>query len=75
MTPGTAGFCNSLDTLILEADLWLHGHLHCDFDYVQDGCRIVANPLGYESKGEQQGFRPTLVLDLDELRAVAAADA
>jgi predicted phosphodiesterase len=67
LTPGTAGFCNSQDTLIPHADLWLHGHLHCAFDYVQDGCRIVANPLGYESKGEQEGFVPALVLDLDLL--------
>jgi predicted phosphodiesterase len=67
LTPGTAGFCNSLDPLIPQADLWLHGHLHLAFDYVQDGCRIVANPLGYESKGEQEGFRPALALDLDEL--------
>jgi predicted phosphodiesterase len=67
LTPGTAGFCNSLDDLIPRADLWLHGHLHYAVDYVQDGCRIVSNPLGYESKGEQEGFRPTLLLDLDEL--------
>ncbi|HTJ98737.1 MAG TPA: metallophosphoesterase [Bordetella sp.] len=67
LTPGTAGFCNSLDDLIPQADLWLHGHLHHAFDYVQDGCRIVCNPLGYESKGEQEGFRPTLTLDLDSL--------
>jgi predicted phosphodiesterase len=67
LTPGTAGFCNSLDDLIPQVDLWLHGHLHHAFDYVQGGCRIVCNPLGYESKGEQEGFRPTLTLDLDSL--------
>jgi predicted phosphodiesterase len=67
LTPGTAGFCNALDELIPQTDMWLHGHLHHAFDYMQDGCRIVANPLGYESKGEQQGFQPTLTLDLDEL--------
>lgn len=67
LTPGTAGFCNSLDELIPQADLWLHGHLHHAFDYVQDGCRVVSNPLGYEAKGEQAGFQPTLTLNLDEL--------
>jgi len=25
LTPGTAGFCNSLDELLPQADLWLHG--------------------------------------------------
>ncbi|ARP86748.1 metallophosphoesterase [Bordetella genomosp. 9] len=67
VTPGTAGFCNALDDLLPRADLWLHGHLHRQFDYVQDGCRVVANPLGYAGKGEQENFKPTLTLDLDGL--------
>lgn len=64
VTPGTAGFCNALDELIPQADIWLHGHLHCAFDYVQDGCRVVANPLGYAPKGEQEDFRSTLTVDI-----------
>lgn len=60
ITPGTAGFCNNLDHLLPHAQLWLHGHLHCPFDYVKSGCRVVANPLGYAKKGEQEGFSPTL---------------
>lgn len=64
LTPGTAGFCNSLDELLPRAQLWLHGHLHCAFDYVKDGCRVVANPLGYRSKGEQEGFRPHLLIEV-----------
>jgi len=64
LTPGTAGFCNSLDELLPQAQWWLHGHLHCQQNYIQDGCRVVANTLGYASKGEQEGFRERLVLDL-----------
>lgn len=72
LTPGTAGFCNTLDALFPHAQLWLHGHLHCFNDYTVEGsadgrpwaCRVVANPLGYLSKGEQEGFRPELVLTL-----------
>jgi predicted phosphodiesterase len=64
LSPGTAGFCNSLDELLPRADLWLHGHLHCAFDYVKDGCRVVANPLGYMAKGEQEGFRPDLLIEV-----------
>ena len=60
VTPGTAGFCNALDPLVSHADLWLHGHLHCGFDYVQQGCHIVANPRGYADKDEQGGFDPLL---------------
>ncbi|MBT2333310.1 metallophosphoesterase [Variovorax paradoxus] len=64
LTPGTAGFCNSLDALLPRARLWLHGHLHCPSDYVKDGCRVVANPLGYKGKGEQEGFRPELLIEV-----------
>jgi predicted phosphodiesterase len=72
VTPGTAGFCNALDELLPLADVWMHGHLHCMNDYLVSGaeggrawsCRVVANPLGYLSKGEQEGFRPQLVIDL-----------
>jgi predicted phosphodiesterase len=63
-TPGTAGFCNALDALLPQARLWLHGHLHCPSDYVVDGCRVVANPLGYARKGEQAQFKPGLCLTL-----------
>jgi hypothetical protein len=64
LTPGTAGFCNALDDLLPLAHTWLHGHLHCAVDVVQAGCRIVANPLGYARKGEQQGHRPGLLIEV-----------
>ena len=56
LTPGTAGFCNALDALLPLARLWLHGHLHCPADYTHEGCRVLANPLGYADKGEQARF-------------------
>lgn len=65
LSPGTAGFCNALDDLLPLADLWLHGHLHCPQDRQLGRCRIVANPLGYASKGEQLMFRPTLTIDVE----------
>jgi predicted phosphodiesterase len=72
LSAGTAGFCNALDGLFAYANVWVHGHLHCMNDYVvegeQDGrawrCRVVANPLGYFSKGEQEAFRPGLVVEV-----------
>jgi len=56
LTPGTAGFCNALDHLLPKANVWMHGHLHCAQDYVHEGCRVVANPLGYARKNEQLAF-------------------
>ena len=73
LTPATAGFCNSLEDLMDKAQFWLHGHLHCQHDYVERGCRVVANTLGYAAKGEQEGFRERFVLDLarTDLAAIA----
>lgn len=65
LTAGTAGFCNALDDLLPMAQLWLHGHLHCPVDRVESGCRVVANPLGYAHKNEQQGHRPRLLIEVD----------
>jgi hypothetical protein len=64
LVPGTAGFCNALDDLLPYAQLWLHGHLHAPSDYRVGNCRVVANPLGYARKNEQQGYRPDLVIEI-----------
>lgn len=64
LSPGTAGFCNALDDLLGLAQLWLHGHLHCPSDYVKNGCRVVANPLGYARNGEQDGYQPDLLIKI-----------
>ncbi|MBI2733172.1 MAG: metallophosphoesterase, partial [Aquabacterium sp.] len=66
-------FCNGLDELLRHAQLWVHGHLHCPVDYLKRGvhegqpwqCRVVANPRGYFSKGEQETFVEQFVIDLD----------
>ena len=62
--PGTAGFCNALDDLLPHAQLWLHGHLHCPSNYALQGCRVVANPLGYARKNEQLQFQAELILQI-----------
>lgn len=64
ITPGTAGFCSHLDDLVGQADVWMHGHLHCRQDYLLNGCRVVANPLGYAKKGEQIGFDAVRVIEI-----------
>ena len=73
LVPGTAGFCNALDALLPQAQLWLHGHLHAPSDYTAQGlradgtpwqCRVVANPLGYAAKGEQAAFQPRYCVTL-----------
>lgn len=59
--PGSASFCNADDALLPQADLWLHGHLHCRHDYRvahPDGrrhTRVVSNARGHAHKGEAEG--------------------
>lgn len=73
LVPGTAGFCNALDELLVFADVWIHGHLHHRVDYVVEGrragrpwrCRVVANPMGYAHKGEQAGFDDRYTVQID----------
>lgn len=64
LVPGTAGFCNTLDHLLPKAQLWLHGHLHASNHYVKQGCRVVANPLGYARKNEQAAFLPANCIEV-----------
>ena len=67
--PGTASFCNADDALLAHAGLWLHGHLHCQHDYLVahaggGSTRVVCNSRGHERKGEAVGHRPLLVLEI-----------
>ncbi len=64
LTPGTAGFCSALDDLVAQADVWLHGHLHCASRYSIGKCRVIANPLGYLKRGEQVGFEAGLAIEI-----------
>lgn len=64
LVPGTAGFCNALDELLPQAQLWLHGHVHTPIDHQGPGWRLCANPLGYARKGEQAGFAPQQCLSV-----------
>ncbi len=54
--PTTASFCNDDEALMPGARLWLHGHLHCRFDYRLGATRVVSNARGHARKGEADGF-------------------
>ncbi len=64
LVPGTAGFCNALDDLLPQAQLWMHGHLHAPQDYLHQGCRVFANPLGYARKNEQTLFKAGATIEV-----------
>ena len=46
--PVSACFVSEADSLVHEADLWIHGHTHDSFDYQIGDCRVVCNPRGYQ---------------------------
>jgi hypothetical protein len=67
--PGTASFCNADDDLIVLADLWLHGHLHCRQDYgvarpAGGVTRVVSQARGLLRKGECEGFDPLRLISV-----------
>lgn len=71
--PFNAYWCNNLpQELIVKADLFLHGHVHNNFDYVlrpydsQESCRVVCNPRGYVTQygNENPEFNPDLILEI-----------
>ena len=69
--PGTASFCNDDEALMPGARLWLHGHLHCQFDYwvsnpAASGTRVICNARGHARKGETLRFEPLKLIAVFE---------
>ena len=67
--PSTASFCNADDTLLPQADLWLHGHLHCRHDYQvprtgKPPVRVVCQARGLAAKGEVDGFDADKLIEI-----------
>jgi hypothetical protein len=52
-----------------QADLWLHGHVHCCHDYTvaraaRPATRVVCNARGLQDKNEGLGFDPLCVVEI-----------
>jgi hypothetical protein len=64
--PSNGAFASDLSLLIerRQPDLWVHGHVHKCFDYMQRQTRIICNPRGYRREYSETGFRPGLVVDI-----------
>lgn len=44
--------------------LWTHGHTHHNFDYMVGSTRIVCNPRGYDGYELNDGFDPTMLIEV-----------
>ncbi len=57
-------FINQID--VAGFGYWIAGHTHHAVDTVQDGCRIIINPLGYPNEYGQNGYRNGWLLELPD---------
>jgi Icc-related predicted phosphoesterase len=60
------GYASNLENLILDnpqIHAWIHGHIHQRQDYQIGGCRVVANPRGYQGY-EQMEFDPACQVEI-----------
>lgn len=62
-------FASDLTDLIdgARVRLWIHGHMHDGFDYMENGTRVVCNPRGYAKGGipENRTFDPAFVATVE----------
>jgi len=59
-------YASDLSELITayQPELWIHGHTHKKVDFQIGATRIISNPRGYVSAGEETGFDPSFVVSL-----------
>ncbi|MFM0630506.1 metallophosphoesterase family protein [Paraburkholderia xenovorans] len=69
----SASFASDLTSLVEQADVWIHGHIHSSADYRVGKCRVICNPRGYPRRCtanpapvafENIDFDPALVIDV-----------
>lgn len=63
----SAAFASDLSRLMGKSALWIHGHTHSTFNYVENGTRVICNPRGYLRRTgnfENLCFDPGLVVEI-----------
>ncbi|HYN54226.1 MAG TPA: metallophosphoesterase, partial [Methylotenera sp.] len=62
----SACFASNLDELFGHSELWVHGHTHDSFDYIENGTRVICNPRGYIFRDTQENlkFNPGLIVEI-----------
>ena len=61
--PMNGGFVSNLRDLVVQADFWIHGHVHDSFDYEVGKCRVMANPAGYARNVREARHETELILE------------
>ncbi|WP_175899366.1 metallophosphoesterase [Burkholderia vietnamiensis] len=67
----TPAYASDLESLMgPTVSLWLHGHVHTNFDYVVSpapdapGTRVICNPRGYAPRYLNPTFNPALIVEV-----------
>jgi hypothetical protein len=67
-----AAKATNVERLVVQADLWVHGHILAGSDYRIGDCRVICNPRGRPGRNrampeipyENAGFNPALTIEL-----------
>lgn len=59
-----SAYASRLESIVEQADLWVHGHTHVQLDYRTGDGRVVSNPRGYIGEGLVSGFDPAFVVEM-----------
>lgn len=62
-------YCSNMDEYVeeLNANVWIHGHVHNSFDYNIGNTRVICNPRGYESSKsgiENFDYNPKFIFEV-----------
>lgn len=49
-SPYNCCYASNLSELMQGKQVWIHGHTHDPYDYVENGCRVLCNPCGYPNE-------------------------
>lgn len=62
----SACFASDLENVILNHDiaLWVHGHVHNEFDYMIGDTRVVCHPRGYVGEGVRDTMYEPKIIEL-----------
>ncbi|KAI9133244.1 metallophosphoesterase [Acaryochloris sp. CCMEE 5410] len=61
----SAAYASHLDPFVANshAALWVHGHVHSEYDYAIGSTRVICNPRGYPDEPNER-FIPDLVIEV-----------
>jgi Icc-related predicted phosphoesterase len=68
-------YASSMGAIIerTKPNLWLHGHLHGQADYVVGETRILMNARGHACEPSCKGFQPGLVVEVERMECALEA--